>query len=208
MALGIVYDRWNIGGFMKWLVVLLLFISSSAVANVDSVFTDVFPVESLSAGSDFDQFKFKVLGDCKQINTVWFQSFATHTEPVIGTDQQGRDVVAGIKFNLFEDGTYWGEYNESAVVERTPQGTSFAPILNKVIQGTWRVSGPKLIVQYGREPIGEGMLVTINNIVKVTFKFTKAIGDSRLVGTSAVLGQVITNIGPRGESINKFCGVR
>jgi hypothetical protein len=159
-------------------------------------------VELLAPPSYYDPFIFKVLGDCRNLSTVWFKSFAAHDDAPLGKDDRGRDLVASLKLNLFGDGTYWGEYRESAVVARRPGEIVYDPVFNQPVQGSWRVDAGKLVV----DGIGDGVAITVNQVPKVMFAFRKALHDPRLLDKSAIMGAVTTNTGPRGESIREYCG--
>lgn len=67
-----------------------------------------------AAGSYYDQFIFRVLGECKNPSKLWFHQTHSWEAALIGRDEKNRPIEAWLSIQLFDDGTYWAEYGEHA----------------------------------------------------------------------------------------------
>lgn len=158
----------------------------------------------------YDQFLFEVQGDCKDINSVWFHHTHSWEAAEIGNDNQGRPVEAWLSIQLFKNGTYWAEYGERAIKEIRPDGISFEHLFNKEgLEGTWRVNGNQIELS----GLGKGVPAKYTSDASGkqydSFKFTLTtkLNDPRAVNSVMNITKSGTNMGPKGISINKYCGV-
>lgn len=155
----------------------------------------------------YDQFLYQITGDCKKIDTVWFYSTSSWDDAQLGMDSKNRPLFAGVSIQLFRDGTYWAEYYEKAIIEVLPNITRFEVLFEKVLTGTWRMNSDQIEVA----GIGIGkpvkMVSPFGMVDGIKFQFTSVFNDKRAMNAVTNVGRVGTNNGPRGISINQYCGV-
>jgi hypothetical protein len=151
---------------------------------------------------------YQVEGDCKKIDSVWFHSTNAWEQAMLGKDSQGRPAIAGVSIQLFPDGTYYAEYSELAIKEITSTGTSYDSLFSKVVEGKWSVNGNQLNVQGLGVGTPSKMTLPSGTIAdSIKFQMNTVLNDNRVLNSSMNIGKSLTNKGPRGISINKYCGV-
>lgn len=159
-------------------------------------------------GTYFDKFIYQTDGDCKQIDTVWFHSTATFEPATLGNDLKGRTAIAKVAIQLFQDGTYYAQYQELAIKQTDSTGTSYDNIFEKTFSGNWSATADQIDVQgLGVGTPSKSTLPSGNVVDAINFKVTSLVNDPRAVNNAMNIVKSTTNNGPRGISINQFCGV-
>ncbi len=185
-------------------------------AQADASMANSFLVEATAlqpatlnlTGTYYDQFLYQVMGDCKKIETVWIHSTHAWEQAMLGKDSQGRPALAGASVQLFQDGTYYAEYEELAIKEVTSTDTHYDILFAKVIEGKWSVSGDQLLIQGLGIGTPNKMILPSGAIAdSIKFQMNTAINDKRVLNVAMNIGKSSTNNGPRGISINKYCGI-
>jgi hypothetical protein len=156
----------------------------------------------------YDQFVFKINGNCSDTNTMWFESTHSWGAADLGLDSQNRPLRATLSIQLFEDGTYWALYSESAVIEVEPGKTSYLNLFTKEgIEGRWSTNGDQINLSglgTGSASTYESVHGTMNSF---ELKLTDPINNPDVLISRFNITNSITNIGPKGVSINQFCGL-
>jgi hypothetical protein len=192
------------------ILVLAATASASNFSNNVLLSNESVNFETFTTSNYYDQFLFEIQGDCKELNSIWF--LQTHAwEPAnIGTNNLGRPVEAELSIQLFKDGSYWAEYGEHSIKEIRPDGISYDTLFaKKGLQGIWKAFGTKIEIS----GLGSGIAATYTSPVSGkqldSFKFTLTtkINDQRAVNSVMNITRSGTNMGPKGISINQFCGI-
>ncbi len=163
---------------------------------------------SANTANYYDQFLYKIDGDCSEIRTVWFHQATTWTFSSIGKDVSGRDSFFGLSLQLFPNGTYYAEYEELSTLDSHLETVTYESTFKKPISGRWIVNGNIISLQ----GLGSGMPSQLPMTAFSTpqdaigFKLDRPIHNHRVAGVVLNLVKTSTNLGPRGVSINKFCG--
>jgi len=197
---------------------MIAFVGLSAAANASNFSNNILleneslHFQTLTTANYYDQFLFRVEGDCKDTNDrirVWFYSAGAWKPAIIGKDNQGRPVEASLFVQLFKDGTYWAEYSEY-VLRETDGDVVYDFLFKKEgLQGNWKVNGTQIELS----GLGTGVQAKVTDSGSGkqydSFKFTLTtkINDPRAVNSVMNISRNSTNIGPKGISINQYCGV-
>lgn len=159
------------------------------------------------ANSAYNEFKFEVVGKCSEINTVGFFAITSHDMNVLGEDSKGHLVMFDLLVQLFDDGTYYAEYVESTWKTMEYGVHSF----EHSISGKWSVNAKNEIemagLGVGRIVNYEGKLMGREYKTAISFQLNVAFNDLRAKGQQFILGHSYISTGPKGVSINQYCGV-
>jgi len=144
----------------------------------------------------YDQFMFRVVGDCSNINGLAFVSRGSLDPIPLGTDSIGRKLGAYFTLNLFEGGRYWARY-----VEFTEQNDSGYEItFTTPISGTWHVQDDKL------ELSGIGVATPVRASSGDAFEIMIARDfRAKISGRTTTMTGILTNEGPHGETPAEYC---
>jgi hypothetical protein len=197
---------------------MIAFVGLSAAANASNFSNNILleneslHFQALTTANYYDQFLFRVEGDCKDGNDripVWFYSAGSWETAKIGNDNQGRPVEAKLLVQLFKDGTYWAAYSEDALKEIARDVVYDILFYKEGLQGNWKVNGTQIELS----GLGTGVQAKVTDSGSGkqydSFKFTLTtkINDPRAVNAVMNISRNSTNLGPKGISINQYCGV-
>lgn len=145
--------------------------------------------------SYYDQFMFRVIGDCSDLNGLNFVSRGSLEAIPLGTDSAGRTLGAYFQLNLFEDGSYWARYAEFAQRKNEYQTTFSMPI-----SGRWRVKKNELHLD------GIGVATPSHASTGNTFTITIAHNfRAKIVGQKTEMTGILISQGPHGETPEQYC---
>ncbi len=154
----------------------------------------------------FQQFLFENEGSCAIPSRLSFKEVSTWKPFELGLDGQVLQ-LADLNLQLFKDGTYYASYSEFAPKEIDHLGV-YVTTFQKELTGIWVVKCGKLYVI----GIGTGLPSKISDSFGnqetdgISFQFDTAIHDSRILNATVKLGHTSTNVGPKGISIDTYCG--
>jgi len=155
----------------------------------------------------YDQFKFGVNGTCEDIHNLWFKSTNSWENLILDRPADDKLVVASLSLQLFDDLSYWASYSEMKVIVQDHNSISYEILFTKTIEDFWRVDGDQLYLQN----LGSAVPTEHKSYDKTypAFKlvFDRNLNHTNLKGNEMVLSVSQTNVGPRGISMNEYCGI-
>ncbi len=158
----------------------------------------------------YDQFIFKVHGDCKEPNSVSFSSLFSWEPALIGKDFEGNLVYSYLSIQLFSDGTYWAEYTELALKKIETGGRTYKTIFYKDnLNGNWVINNNRI------ELSGIGYGVPTKNINHsngkisdaIRFTMTSVINNYDALNAEMKISGSLSGEGPKGISVNQYCNI-
>lgn len=159
-----------------------------------------------SAQEFYDQFTYRVLGNCSEPDSMAWQYFGTKTDNRVGTDADGRAINASIKLALQADGTYSGTYDEDSVIPlngdgETGEALQVQPLRQVPLHGSWRVRGKFLDLS----GIGRGVGIDSDHEDQVNLQIATGELNPALKGAVLRAGVITSNVGVDGQTISRYC---
>ena len=155
----------------------------------------------------YDPFLFEVRGRCQSANIHFMAAYSFEPAP-LGLDFQDRPVHAALHLQLLAEGAYWAEYSESALLpveEGRPK--RYEVVFRKAIEGHWHTAANRLELDglgYGTPGVYRDPYSPVTKS-SIRFTHTTVFNDSRILSSTMNLSRSVTNVGPRGISINEYC---
>lgn len=143
----------------------------------------------------YDQFLFRMIGDCSDINSISFVKRGSLEDIPIGTDSAGRKVAGYFIINLFEDRTYWARY-----VEFIKPNGEFKITYQKILQGDWHVTNNRIHI----DEIGTGVPSHASTGNAFTIIFARDIRGP-ITGKRTIMTGMVDGEGPHGETAEEYC---
>ncbi len=148
---------------------------------------------SEQARTFYNQFLYRLEGDCRRPETRPFRSLTNLSPIAIEKSRDQRDLAIHLLLNLYDKGTYVGVYSESLVVSGSgaPDELRYKTLFHSKVEGRWSVVGSQIEL----EGLGLGTPLVGNGTNKIMFKITRQLNHRETLNALVPLELVKSSFG-------------